>query len=295
MTFGWIQSVMLRRPALGAAVAAALGAIATAGTSSSVLNDYTGAAPDPPKSSWVYPELLEGIALRRKKERELREYVSRKGPALAALNADRVKRCRAASSSSGCEAAQRKYTDLVRRLERETAELTWGSVEAQARRSRFTRDYGCTAWTDEAIAELKGHAPLVEVGAGNGQWAAALRRAGASIVAYDDFSALPLPRKPAENQGVLRGNESVLSGWRLHLRPRTLLVVYPEGDLLLRCLSRYRGEVLLFVGEGRGGVNATEETFDLLERDWVVERTVQVRPFDGGYEKLWVCRRRRPP
>ena len=62
----------------------------------------------------------------------------------------------------------------------------------------------------------------------------------------------------------------------------------------MRCLSRYRGEVLLFVGEGRGGVNATEETFDLLERDWVVERTVQVRPFDGGYEKLWVCRRRRP-
>lgn len=32
-----------------------------------------------------------------------------------------------------------------------------------------------------------------------------------------------------------------------------MLCVYPEGDLLERCVARYDGDVLLFVGEGRGG------------------------------------------
>ena len=75
-------------------------------------------------------------------------------------------------------------------------------------------------------------------------------------------------------------------------RPRTLLVVYPEGDLLQRCLRRYRGSVLLFVGEGRGGVNRPPDLFDELEREWVVDKCLEVRPFEGGHERLWVCRRR---
>ena len=108
-------------------------------------------------------------------------------------------------------------------MERETAELTWGSVEAQDRRVQFSRDFGCTAWTQEAIDEIKQHSPLIEIGAGNGQWAAALARAGADIVAYDDFSALPLPHRPGERTAILRGNESVLSDWQLLLRYKVSL------------------------------------------------------------------------
>ena len=65
-----------------------------------------------------------------------------------------------------------------------------------------------------------------------------------------------------------------------------------EGDLLERCLAHYDGEVLLFVGEGRGGVNGGQGLFDALEREWVVERHVEVRPFHGGFERLWVLQRR---
>lgn len=75
---------------------------------------------------------------------------------------------------------------------------------------------------------------------------------------------------------------------------RTLLCVYPEGDLLERSLARYDGDVLLFVGEGRGGVNGGPGLFDTLEREWAVVRTAEVCPFKGGYERLWVLRRRRP-
>ena len=220
----------MRRPALGAAFAA-LGLVATAGPSSSVQNDSKpeGAAPS---SSWVYPELVAGIARRREKEANLRSYVARVGPALAALR-DRVEACQAAagtpSAASGsgrrCQAELRDWSDAVARVERETDDLTWGSVEAQGRRVQFSREFGCAGWTQEAIDIIKEHSPLVEIGAGNGQWAAALTSAGADIVAYDDFSALPLPHRPGERTAILRGNESVLSGWRLLLRYEVSLSV----------------------------------------------------------------------
>ena len=54
---------------------------------------------------------------------------------------------------------------------------------------------------------------------------------------------------------VTRGDERKLSSWWVRRAKRTLLVVYPEGDLLERSLGRYDGDVVLFVGEGRGGVN----------------------------------------
>ena len=56
---------------------------------------------------------------------------------------------------------------------------------------------------------------------------------------------------------VSRGDESALRGRRA--RGRTLLVVYPEGQLLRKCVERYEGDVVLFVGEGRGGVNASSD------------------------------------
>ena len=62
---------MMRRPALGAAFVA-LGLVATAGEPS-VLNDSSDAAPS---SSWVYPELVAGIARRKEEEANLRSYVA---------------------------------------------------------------------------------------------------------------------------------------------------------------------------------------------------------------------------
>lgn len=139
------------------------------------------------------------------------------------------------------------------------------------------------------------------MGAGRGQWARALtEERGADVLAFDNFSALPGGRHPALDTTtvarVRRGDERALGSWRVRFaRPRrTLLVVYPQGDLLRRCVERYDGDVLLFVGEGRGGVNGGDDrVFDILEREWAVERVVRVRPFRGGHERLWVLRRRR--
>ena len=59
----------------------------------------------------------------------------------------------------------------------------------------------------------------------------------------------------------------------------------------MECLEAYEGDRLLYVGEGRGGVNASSEFFDSLEADWVCERVIELRPFRENFEKLFIMRR----
>ena len=94
------------------------------------------------------------------------------------------------------------------------------------------------------------------------------------------------------NGVVASGDENALTGRRILKQNRTLLVVFPEGDLLLKCLGKYKGDVVLFVGEGRGGVNGGERVFDCLEENFKVEKVIEVAPFGDGHERLWVLRRR---
>jgi hypothetical protein len=60
-------------------------------------------------------------------------------------------------------------------------------------------------------------------------------------------------------------------------------------------LQAYRGDLLLYVGEGRGGYNADRRFFDALEARWRVKRVVKLAPFRGGYERLYLLKRRSHP
>ena len=59
-----------------------------------------------------------------------------------------------------------------------------------------------------------------------------------------------------------------------------------------RCLQNYAGEVLLYVGEGRGGVNGDAFFFDALQKDWRVERVIDLDPLPESYEQLFILRRK---
>ena len=141
------------------------------------------------------------------------------------------------------------------------------------------------------------------------------------VLAYDDWSRLPLdptvyhPKtrphaayfgkvhrlnreksiSPAESLSVL------LSQWK-H-RGRILLLVYPTPALAIQSLEAYsamgpENDTVVYVGEGRGGANASDDFFDFLEtsgddRDgkirWVLLDVLQVRPFGTkGFEQLYI-------
>ena len=277
---------------------------ALAGAASAAAAGASLAEPSRP-SPFSYPELDRGVRERRARESRLADYVATVSPMIASARAE-MDRAARSGDRLALDRARHRFSALAARVQSESAALTWGDADGQRRRARFVETYGCVGWTDETLEAIVAHSPIVEVGAGRGQWQRALTRAGADVLAFDNLSAVPGAREAGAEASaeasasapdafvgdVRRGDERKLSSRWLRRQDRTLLVVYPEGDLMERCLRRYRGDVALFVGEGRGGVNGGASLFDLLEREWDVERVVPVRPFEGGYERLWVLRRK---
>ena len=194
-----------------------------------------------------------------------------------------------------------------------------------------TQRYGCTGWTDDVLStllELAESRGIVEIGAGNGQWARALSdfytensqnrvlaAAGSNfdfVLAYDDMTELPLSpqvyhkhTQPASDYFYAKVQKSqnvtnVLRQWSC--RGRVLLLVYPPPTpMALETIQAYvsmgpENDTVVYVGEGRGGSTANDDLFDYLEDNgWILLEVmkVQSQPGGKGYEKMYILRR--PP
>jgi len=166
-----------------------------------------------------------------------------------------------------------------------------------AERRRYLAKYGCCAWTEEGLREAAALGPLLEVGAGAGRWADALAEGhGADVLAFD-LCAPPGCVPPGGEAGVsprVKLGDGVAEAAR-HPE-RALLLVYPTAALAERSLAAYGGETVVYVGEGRGGTNGSPAFFDRLLRDFApTGPALRLAPFPGGYEKMWVLRRREAP
>jgi hypothetical protein len=130
------------------------------------------------------------------------------------------------------------------------------------------------------------------------------------VLAYDDMSELPLDARiyndrtqPYHDHFYSRVQkshsvESILQQWQC--RSRVLLLVFPPpGDMAYNAATSYVdvspvfNDTIVYVGEGRGGANADDAFFDLLESgDWVLVRVMPVQSFgDKGFEKLYILKR----
>jgi hypothetical protein len=189
-------------------------------------------------------------------------------------------------------------------------------------RQQFLERYGCTGWTEEVLITLLDVAAergIIEMGAGNGQWARVLndrhQQSGGEmwdfVLAYDDMSNLPL------NPAVYRTDKTDALTKHFFGKVqecknrkevfskcpgRVLLLVYPPpGGMAKECLQAYleadpiNNDIIAYVGEGRFGANADESFFDALESDeWMLWRLLPVKPFGTkGYEKLYIFKKTR--
>ncbi|MDC1215763.1 hypothetical protein N8152_02930 [bacterium] len=291
---------MLRRVGVRAAAAAFASLAAGTAAAEAGMNSHGDARRR--KSPFSYRELDDAIVRRKEQEKRLATYVATVSPMLNKIRSE-MARAHALGDEIAVEQAKQSFNTLATRAQAETASLTWGSSENEMIRKSFVEQFGCVRWTDSAIAEILKHSPLIEIGAGMGQWQRVLCAEGADIVAYDDHSTVPgggndeigrKSKKSNYNGTVKTGNEKILQRKWVKQQNRTLLIVYPEGDLLHKCLWNYVGDVVLFVGEGRGGVNCSSEfVFDWIEREFLIEKIIKVKPFGDGHERLWVLRRKR--
>lgn len=237
-------------------------------------------------SPFVYPELVAGIEVRDAREREMLNLRAKARNRIFLLQ-ERLNRR---------EISERDFRMEMHKLKeavnREAQQLIFGVAPDQAHaRDEYLREYGCVKWSDEAMKKIAALGPLVEMGAGYGQWKNELANTyKVDIIAYDDYSQLYLPsEKDKEQTGVLEGNQDVL---RKHSDRTLLLVAPPPTDMASKCLSKFKGKHLVYVGEGRGGAHADKSFFDTLESRWEVVDIVDVVPFSECYEKCFILERK---
>lgn len=157
-------------------------------------------------------------------------------------------------------------------------------------RSVMVSKYSWSVPTNEVIIALARKNPrIVEMGAGTGYWAWLLTQAGSNVVAYDRH---PPSRRNMNNwrhnvtyHPVRKGNTKHL---RLH-EDRTLLLAWPPycGKMAVDCLLNYKGNRIIYVGEHHGGCCATDQFFEMLMRDWVLDGEYDLPQWDGLHDGVW--------
>lgn len=263
-----------------------------------------------------YPDIVRGVRRRHADEVLLQEI----------LSSDRLMKAR-----------QSQDQQQMQPILHEVNELVYGKGVTPQIREDFLAQYGCVGHTPAIIKylvdELAKDRGIVEVGAGNGQWARAVNdyhnlqmkqnspsgKAFEFILAFDNMQHLPLSPKIYHERTVpakqyfydkvkLASHVDAVKGFAS--RGRVLMLVYPSpGEMASETVKAYmetsdQNDTVVYVGEGIGGANASEEFFNYFlgkigdsqdESEWVLLKVMEVKRSPGakGYEKVFVFQRRR--
>jgi hypothetical protein len=118
------------------------------------------------------------------------------------------------------------------------------------------------------LAQVLDGRGVVEIGAGSGYWAWQMTQSGIDVVAYD-------PHAPSPKNRYVKHRLYHPVGDRDHTAveqhpDRALLLCWPpyEEPVAAQALKAYRGDMLIYIGEGHGGCTADDDFFELLDEGW---------------------------
>lgn len=167
-------------------------------------------------------------------------------------------------------------------------------VSPFSRRDALCRKYAWAIPSPEALDRIAALGPIVEIGAGTGYWAYLLGEMGVDVLAYDIN-----PPGPGSSNHYHKGVDpwtEVLQGGpeqAIYHPERTLLLCWPpyETPMAYEALRAYRGNTVVYIGEGEGGCTGDDSFHDLLHTEWTVEQ-FDIPTFDWIHDSLHVCTRK---
>lgn len=167
-------------------------------------------------------------------------------------------------------------------------------------RRPYTRNFAWAVPTEEAVVAIAKHSPIVEIGAGTGYWAWCLRQVGAEVRAFDSTPPTPPADKPGNAFSVSRQWSLVEPGYPSILRcfpGHTLLLCWPPYDnpMAADCLREYRGDKLVYIGEGNGGCTGCDKFDERLDADWETCGCVSIPQWPGLHDCVQFFRRKSKP
>lgn len=159
-------------------------------------------------------------------------------------------------------------------------------------RRKLTKKYSWAIPNEIAILTITKYAPLTEIGAGSGFWAMLLKSHGIDIIAYDLY---PLQENLFHNVvqwfPIKKGAPQILV---IHPK-RNLILCWPpyNSEMAVKCLRWFRGDYIIYIGEGVNGCNATDIFFIKLKRDFELSEKIQIPQWWRVHDNLTVWKRKK--
>lgn len=168
----------------------------------------------------------------------------------------------------------------------------------RASRTTLTRAYAWAVPNAEALDVLAEHAPILEVGAGTGYWAALMRARGVDVIATDKVG--PGKSNHWHPEPVRWASVRRMSGVKAvrAYRDRTLFLCWPpydEDSSSYDVLRAFTGDRLIYVGEANGGCTGSRRFGRLLDAHWSCVQTVGIPQWYGLHDYLMLYHRRDDP
>ncbi len=148
---------------------------------------------------------------------------------------------------------------------------------------------------DAAIELLVGLGRIVEIGAGTGYWAALLRAEGATVFPYDSSPPGPGVSNHYFPEGSLYTLVEVGGPEKAAEHPDcALFLCWPpySDSLAYDALCAYRGDTVVYVGEGAGGCTGDDDFHAALETGWEQSRVMPIPQWPGIHDDLYMYTRK---
>lgn len=147
--------------------------------------------------------------------------------------------------------------------------------------------------TIEWVADFCAGRPVLELGAGRGYWAGQLTLAGLTVAAYDSeppdsAGNVSFPHAAGQRDVWHPVGKVSDPGETASKHPESVLFLcWPPGwgnTMALEALTKFAGaggSRVIYMGQPRGGMSATDAFFDLLAAEWQLESE------DARYVSWW--------
>jgi hypothetical protein len=161
-------------------------------------------------------------------------------------------------------------------------------------RTRCCSTYSWAIPNEAALRTIAEYSPIVEIGAGTGYWASLLRTLRADVIAYDiappDLGGNPFHKLNVTHTYVKFGDVSAVCAHH----NRTLLLCWPPFDspMAADCLRLYRGNRVIYIGEGHEGCTGDLAFHLALDADWNEVKSVTIPQWYGLHDVLTVYERK---
>lgn len=158
------------------------------------------------------------------------------------------------------------------------------------RRDIFTQKFSWAVPSEEVINEIKhfvGQLKVLEVGAGLGLWCYLLKLKGCDIIATDNFSS---HFKNYDHKFCDIENLDAVSALKKYSDKDVLMLVWPPylDSMAYDALKLFKGNKLVYVGEPEGDACATDDFFELLNKEWKLVKEIKIPRWFGMHDLLFL-------